>query len=164
MLGINPSIILLFCILFIALGIYNILLGQRRRRQMGAQETQKRPWYAQINILTGIEYILLSVAFLLNIGISSHWLPASLNTIVVPFYLVVIVASGILAGMVIFQGIRNVRRRTAAPQPVGTANMSAASAYENNESDPQAQARIEQKRREHRRKAALNRRRRAGKA
>ncbi len=162
MLGINPSIILLFCILFIALGIYNILLGQRRRRQQANQIIQKQPWYKQINILTGIEYILLSVAFLLNIGISSHWLPASLNAVVVPFYLIVIIASGLLAGMVIFQGIRNVRRRPSVIQATAAASVSSANNMD--EVEPQEQTRNAQKRREHRRKVTLNRRRRAGKA
>jgi hypothetical protein len=156
-MNIDPRLIALFCILFIALGIYNILIARRRNQQ----QAQKVPWYEQINILTGIEYFLIALAFLLNISISYHWIPSSLNAIVVPFYILVLVISGVLAAFVIYQGISKTRKRGANANVVATG---AATTSYSDEMSPEERARQIQKRRERRQKAAQARRRRAGKA
>lgn len=169
MKGIDPRLIVLFCIMFIALGIYNVLLGRRRMRQAQMQGNTV-PWYKQISILTGIEYVLLALAFLLNIGISYGWLPKSLNPIIFPAYLVVLIASGLLAGIVIYQGITasRARRRAGIAQAVARAKPSAATRAidEDGEQDIMGEERAElaKKRRDRRQKAAAARRRRMGRA
>jgi len=163
MLGLDPRLIALFCIMFIALGIFNILTGRRRMQQAQNQGVKVR-WYKQIGILTGIEYVLLALAFLLNISITYHWLPQSLSIAVLPIYLVVLIASGVLAGIVIFQGITNNRaRRGAVARPVAS-TQARQSSDEDERLSPQERAELAQKRRERRQKAAAARRRRAGKA
>jgi O-antigen/teichoic acid export membrane protein len=168
MSGIDPRLIALFCILFIALGIYNIINGRRRLRQAQGQG-QNIVWYKQVGILTGIEYILLACAFLLNISITYGWLPKSLNSVILPVYLVVLVASAILAGIVIYQGITGSRsRRNATPQATQKVQKSSASTKTVSapREDLTAEERVEltQKRRARRQKAAAARRRHAGKA
>lgn len=161
--GFDPRLIILFSILFIALGIFNILTGRRRMQQAQAQGSKVR-WYKQISILTGIEYVLLALAFLFNISISYRWLPQSLNIVVLPIYLVVLVASGILAGFVIYQGITNSRTRRVARSSASAPAKSAAHVDEDHNHSSQERAELAHKRRERRQKAAAARRRRAGKA
>jgi len=173
MFGFQPQLIVLFCILFIALGIFNILMARRRQQQQQQYQGVRLPWYKQISILTGIEYILLASAFLLNIAINYRWLPSSLNPIILPFYLVVLLASGLLAGVVIYQGLANARRRRNSPaQRVQTGingtrrDNTTANTREDviHDMTPQERAERTQRQRERRQKAAAARRRRAGKA
>lgn len=161
--GFDPRLIILFCILFIALGIFNILTGRRRMQQAQTQGS-KVHWYKQLSILTGIEYVLLASAFLFNISISYRWLPQSLNIVVLPIYLLVLIASGILAGFVIYQGITNSRGRRVARPATSSQAKPAAYVDEDHNHSPQERAELAQKRRERRQKAAAARRRRAGKA
>lgn len=163
MLGLDPRLIALFCIMFIALGIFNVLTGRRRMMQARLQG-QSVAWYKQISILTGIEYVLLACAFLLNIGITYHWLPTSLTPFVLPFYLVILLASGLLAGVVIYQGITSSRRRggTVQVRQGTTTSVKTAKVYDT--MTPEERTEHLQKRRERRQKAAAARRRRAGKA
>ena len=168
MTGFPPQLIALFCIMFIALGIFNILTARRRQQRDGLAGVHV-PWYKQIAILTGIEYILLASVFLLNIAISYKVIPSSLNGIVVPFFVILLLASGILAGFVIYQGFNNMqRRRSLAAQDTQTsinehtANNERSQKVEN--MTPQERAVYVQKRRERRQKAASARRRKAGKA
>lgn len=159
--GFDPRLIALFCILFIALGIFNIITGRRRMQQAQTHGGKVR-WYKQISILTGIEYVLLALAFLFNIGISYHWLPQSLNPVILPIYLIVLIASGLLAGVVIYQGITNSRNRRVA-RPIASTSTNQ-STHVDEDLSPQERAEHAQKRRERRQKAAAARRRRAGKA
>src|SRR5436305_2812174 len=110
----QPQFIILLCIIFVVLGIFNFITGRRRMQQTYAQGVLP-PWYKRLHVLIGIEYGLIGLAFLMNISLSYHWLPASLNSITLPFYLVVLLASGVLAGVVIYQSINAARRRR--PQP-----------------------------------------------
>lgn len=158
-MSIDPRLIALFCIMFVGLGIFNFIMGRRRINQ--AQQSSKNiTWYKQINILVGVEYFLLALAFFMNLALSSHWLPSSMYGIVIPFYLIVLVASGVLAGIVIFQGMAKRRRQRPGTQVV-TNN---ASVSYREETKAQDHAYVAQKRRERRQKAAQARRRRAGKA
>jgi hypothetical protein len=164
-----PQLIALFCIMFIVLGIFNILTARRRQLREGVQRGQ--PWYKQVGILTGIEYILLASVFLLSISISYKWLPPSLNGILFPFFIVLLLASGVLAGFVIYQGLANVRRRRAATagSVQGGSNKQA---YVANDGTPtridtmssEEREQYQQRRRARKQKAAVARRRRAGKA
>jgi len=172
MKGIPPQLIALFCIMFIALGIFNILMARRRQQREGLQGVHV-PWYKQVAILTGIEYILLALVFLLNIGISYKVLPSSLNGIILPFFVILLLASGLLAGFVIYQGFTNMqRRRTLAAHGaqvstngnVHIGNTTNAQASVIDDMTPEERAIYTQKRRERRQKAASARRRKAGKA
>lgn len=172
MKGIPPQLIALFCIMFIALGIFNILMGRRRQQREGLQAVHI-PWYKQVGILTGIEYILLASVFLINIGISYKWLPPSLNGIIFPFFVILLLASGLLAGFVIYQGFTNMqRRRNLATRGVqgstnGNARMGNNSHIQETIIDdmtPEERTILLQKRRERRQKAASARRRKAGRA
>ena len=172
MKGIPPQLIALFCIMFIALGIFNILMARRRQQRESVQGIHT-PWYKQVAILTGIEYILLALVFLLNIGISYNLLPASLNGIILPFFVILLLASGLLAGYVIYQGFTNTqRRRTLAARgmQVSTtnnariANTSNTHTVSTEDMTPGERAAYAQKRRDRRQKAASARRRKAGKA
>ena len=137
------------------------ITGRRRMQQAQMQGGNVR-WYKQLNILTGIEYVLLALAFLFNISISYHWLPQSLSVIVLPIYLIVLIASGVLAGVVIYQGMTNARNRRAT-RPVASSPAKPAVHVDENLSSEERTA-LAQKRRERRQKAAAARRRRAGKA
>ncbi len=170
MTGIPPQLIALFCIMFIALGIFNILTARRRQQRDGLQGIHV-PWYKQTAILTGIEYVLLALVFLLSLGITYKVLPSSLNVLLVPFLLIMILASGLLAGFVIFQSLTNVQRRRNLATRGTQANMSGQGHAANNERSQrvenmtaQERAIYTQKRRERRQKAASARRRKAGKA
>ncbi len=170
MKGIPPQLIALFCIMFIALGIFNILMARKRQQSEGLQRG-RTPWYKQIGILTGIEYILLASVFLLNIGISYKVLPSSLNGIILPFFVILLLASALLAGFVIHQGFTNMqRRRGLAARGVsvstnGNAHVGNSDARSIVDDMPVGEREVYlQKRRERRQKAALARRRKAGKA
>ena len=157
----QTQLITLMCIIFVALGIFNFLTGRRRMQQAYAQGIRP-PWYKQLHVLIGIEYGLIGLAFLMNIGIGYHWFPASLNSITLPFYLVVLFASGILAGVVIYQSITNARRRR--PQPTRAVPTQEVSRDKTMHLTAEERAARAEKLRERRQKAAAARRRRAGKA
>src|SRR5579883_3041358 len=65
----DPRLVILFGLIFIGLGIFNLVMGRRRILRARAQG-ESPVWYKQIAILTGIEYLLLSVAFFLSISLS----------------------------------------------------------------------------------------------
>lgn len=158
----DPNILSIFGVVFILLGLYNINSGVKRLRAARLQGQNIR-WYTQINVLTGIEYILLSLVFLLSLSIRNNVLPAVFKSIVVPFYLLVLLSSAVLAGFVIRQAFRNARRR-----PGTTVQSSGTSTASNETTDvastPEQQAINMQRRRERRQKAAAARRRRTGRA
>ena len=162
----DPRLIALFCLLFIVLGVFSIVNGRKRLLEARAQG-QKIAWYRHISILTGIEYILLALTFLTSISINAGWLPRSWAPFLIPFYLVMLVASLALACIVIYQVFRSPRRARPVAQPMtksvvtGKQSIVEAPVYEMTEGERAMQAR---KRRERRQKAAEARRRRAGKA
>jgi hypothetical protein len=162
----DPRLIALFCLLFIILGVFSIRTGRKRLLAARAQG-QKMAWYRHISILTGIEYILLALTFLTSISINAGWLPKSWASFLVPFYLVMLVASLALAFIVIYQVMRSPRRaRPAAQTTVRGATMVTGGVIEAPTSEMTEEERALQarKRRERRQKAAEARRRRAGKA
>lgn len=161
----NPQFLTIFTIVFILLGCYNIFIGLRRQREAQARG-RKTVWYKQINLLTGLEYLLLSFVFMMSININNHTLPAGLKSIVVPFYLITLLSSAVLAGFVIRQAFVNSRRTRqntiSQPAPNGLTG----STYESTDDEftTQRQATSCQHRRERRQKAAATRRRRSGRA
>jgi hypothetical protein len=160
----NPQFLVIFTFVFILLGAYNIFNGLRRLRQ-ARERGQKIAWYQQINLLMGLEYLLLSFVFMMSININNHTLPASLKSIVVPFFLVTLLGSAILAGFVIRQSILNARRSAQKPAAQSDRNGSASYSYESTvDADTRQQAIKIQHRRERRQKAAAARRRHNGKS
>ena len=163
----NPQFLTIFTIVFILLGCYNIYTGFKRLRQAQARG-QKIAWYQQITLLTGIEYLLLSFVFLMSININNHTLPSSLKSIVVPFYLITLLCSAVLAGFVIRQGIVNARRTSQKSISQPSRNNVGSQTYELTGPDDKTSLKQKtisvQHRRERRQKAAAARRRHSGKA
>ena len=162
----DPHVLLIFSVVFILLGAYSIYQGRKRMREAQARG-QVIAWYKQINLLTGIEYLLLTLVFLLSLSLKEKIIPTSLNGIIVPFYLGLLLTTAVLAGLVIRQGIINARkpRGTASAQATksnGTGDADAEGL--NDELTPEEQAAYQHRRRERRRNAAAARRRSAGKA
>jgi hypothetical protein len=163
----NPQFLTIFTIVFILLGCYNIYTGLKRLRQAQARG-QKIAWYQQINLLTGLEYLLLSFVFLMSININNRTLPSSLKSIVVPFYLITLLSSAVLAGFVIRQAIVNSRRTSQKSTSQPSRNSAGSQTYESTAADDITSLKQKtisvQHRRERRQKAAAARRRRSGKA
>ncbi len=163
----NPTILALFSAFFILLGSYNIFSGLKRMRAARARGISLT-WYKQINILIGVEYILLALIFIISTASRNGSLPQSLNGIIFPLYIVVLLAAAILAGLVIRQGITNTRTIRAQSRSSSSAiknnGANAITEQVDEEADPQQLATNLERRRERRRNAAAARRRRAGKA
>jgi hypothetical protein len=155
------QLVALFCIMFLVLGIFNILMARRRQQQERARGI-RLPWYKQVSVLTSIEYVLLALAFLLNVALQYHWLPATLTSFVIPTYIVLFLASGLLAGYIIFQGIDNTRRRRALTSSTTQTSISSRAASTTITSTERAD--MTRRKRERRHRATTARRRRAGKA
>jgi uncharacterized membrane protein len=158
----DPRILTLFSVVFGLIGVYNVYVGLKRIREAEARG-QKLSWYKQINLLTGIEFVLLMVVFLLSTSIREKILPSSWGAIVVPFYLVVLLITAVMAGLVIRQSFSNARRRQiqASTQSNGA---DGANASRDDGMTPEQHVAYLERRRERRRNAAAARRRRAGKA
>lgn len=158
----DPSILGIFTFVFLILGLYNaVILGSRRLRE--ARE-RGRPivWYKQINVLTGVEYMLLALVFMLSIASRTGSLPPSLRGLIFPSYLILLLAAAVIAGFVIRQSLTNARKLRAASkaQPAATAAHNGTPETV----DKQPREVDLQRQRERRRNAAAARRRRAGKA
>ena len=160
---IDPRLIAIFCLVFIVLGVFSIVNGRKRLLEARAQG-QKMAWYRHISILTGIEYILLALTFLTSISINAGWLPRSWTQFLIPFYLIMLVASLALACIVIFQVFRSPRRARPVPQTASIRTERVIEAEPYSEMTEEERAIHARKRRERRQKAADARRRRAGKA
>lgn len=165
--GFDPRFIGFLCVLFIALGVFNIVTARRRLMAMRARGISLA-WYKHTGLLVGIEYVLLGVVFLTSLGLRYGVIPDAYRNILSPFYLVMLIASALLAGVVIYQGMNN-RRRAQASQATNastpqTPNTVEAESDHQEATTPEQRALQIQKRRERRQKAAQARRRRSGKA
>lgn len=165
MLNFDPRLILIFCLLFVGLGAFSIITGRRRMQEARAQG-QSITWYKQVGILTGIEYILLAFTFLIATSVNAGWLPKSWSQFLVPFYIVILLASFLLAGFVLFYGFTSSRRNARARLNRDSTPTIVSRPVKRPERVITAEERATQvqKRRERRHKAAEARRRRAGKA
>src|SRR5438034_6338466 len=162
----NPTFLSLFSLVFILLGSYNVFTGSKRIRE-AHERGVTLIWYKQINILTGIEYILLALVFIVSTLVRSGEIPTALSKIVVPLYFVLLIAAAILAGLVIRQGIINARTIRAQSRSSSTINSNGTSTIAKHADDEEVaeqHATNLERRRERRRNAATARRRRAGKA
>ena len=154
----DPRTLTLFTVVFILLGIFNIYSGRRRMREARARG-QQVVWYRQINILTGLEFIFLSLIFLLSLN--SNGFPSSVRAIVGIFYLVLLLLSAVLAGFVIRQAFVNTRaaRNNQSSQAIRNGTVSGINEAREKELTPEERAANIQHRRERRQKAAARRRR-----
>lgn len=162
----DPRILTVFSTVFVLLGVYNVTTGLRRMRD-AQRHNQRLVWYKQINVLTGTEYILLALVFFISIGIKTGTLPHSLNNLVIPLYLVLLVAAAILAGLVIRQGISNARqaRAQSSTRTVSSNGTTRVNQVVDADSIEEGERTVNMERKRTRRKnAAAARRRRAGKA
>jgi hypothetical protein len=148
-------------VIFLLLGVYNVFSGLRRIRT-ARDHGQHIRWYRQIHLLTGLEYLLLSLVFMMSLNLRNSLFPAFLKPIVVPFYLVVLLLSAVIAGFVIRQAILNAR--LSKQNPSVKANSSIAVLTQESSTDEERRANALQHRRERRQKAAAARRRRTGRA
>ncbi len=152
----NAQFLMTFGALFLLFGAYNVYTG-RKRIQRAQERGITLPWYKQTMLLVGLEYMLLALVCLLRLSIINKWLPQALDILIIPAYVVVLLPSAVLAGLIVRQGIANLRQ--ARQSPVRTATT------ENRSHEPvENQRALNQQRRERRQKAAAARRRRAGKA
>src|SRR5205823_14843899 len=125
----DPRLLSLFITIFVLLGGYNVYTGLKRLREARARG-QGLSWYKQINLLTGIEYLLLSFVFTISLSITNNNFPSSLKGLIVPIYLVVLLSSAVMAGFVIRQALSNARRKgqgrstssQARNEPISRAN------------------------------------------
>ncbi len=166
----NPTFLSVIMVIFILLGVYNVFTGLRRIREARDRGLIIR-WYRQINLLTGIEYLLLSFVFMTSLNLHNPAFPAPLKAIVVPFYLAVLLSSAVIAGFVIRQAILNARVIKQHPSAqVNRNNFITADVSPDKDGESERAMTAEQRaatiqqRRERRSKAAAARRRRAGRA
>ena len=169
----NPQFLALFSAVFLALAGYNLFTGYKRVRDARIHGV-RITWFKQINLLTGTEYLLLALVFILSIEYKNPAVPASVRGILLPLYLFFLLAAAVLAGLVIRQGILNARMLRAQGQttsrvvPTAKSNGTGAIHAEADEEDEtmteQQRTALIERRRERRRNAAAARRRRAGKA
>lgn len=125
-------------------------------------------WYKQINILTGAEYILLALVFIISTAVRNKTIPTAFSGIVSYLYIILLLAAAILAGLVIRQGILNaraVRAQSRSSSATIKSNGTRVIAEQlDDEENPQQHTVNLERRRERRRNAAAARRRRTGKA
>ncbi len=169
----SPQFLAIFSAVFLALAGYNLLTGFKRVRDAAAHGVRLK-WHKQINLLTGTEYLLLALVFMLSIEYKNTAIPANVRGILLPLYLFFLLAAAVLAGLVIRQGILNARmlraQQSGATATASTVKSNGNGARPLNEvadSKPlsaQERAASIERRRERRRNAAAARRRRAGKA
>ena len=168
----SPQFLALFSAVFLALAGYNLFTGMKRMRDARAHGVSLK-WHKQINLLTGTEYLLLAMVFLLSIEYKNTTVPASLRGILLPLYLFFLLAAAVLAGLVIRQGILNTRMLRAQGRAAGSVStvksssngaLPAEQLEDDRELTPEQRAAAMERRRERRRNAAAARRRRAGKA
>jgi cytochrome bd-type quinol oxidase subunit 2 len=162
----NPTFLTLFSLVFILLGSYNVFTGSKRIREARARGVSLS-WYKQINILTGVEYILLALVFIVSSANRNNAVPKSFEVIIVPLYIVLLLAAAILAGLVIRQGIinaRTIRAQSRTSSTIKSNGTSTIAKQVGDEEDTEQQVANLERRRERRRNAAAARRRRAGKA
>jgi hypothetical protein len=116
-----------------------------------------------MGILTGIEYVLLGVVLLLNLGISSGFFSGSVAGVIVPLYTIVLILAAIVLVAMLLQGLLGNRRRLRPLAPAQTVPVDKrAEEQEGTAISAEQRAESIQRRRERRQKAAAARRRQSG--
>ena len=162
MLGLDPRLVGLFGIVFIVMGVFSAYQGRKRLLAARAQG-QAVVWYKQVNILTGIEYLLLAVVLLLSMGINYKWFSPALTSVLVPVYWMCLLVAALILCVVMYQSLTALRRPRTVQGTVAQQNEAQETETAKGLS-PEERAEQARRRRERRQKAAEDRRRRAGKA
>ncbi len=155
----DPRVLLVISLVFVLLGLYNLSIGRRKIREARLAGSLIR-WHKQISVLTGIEYLMLSFVFLLDIANRQGGIAPGLRDLIVPLYAILLSFSAVLAVIVIRQGLRNTRTLRANArntEPSIQANQKIEPASPKDYSEEQMQQQHKR-----RKKAASARRRRAG--
>lgn len=162
----DPRIISIASTIFALLGAYSLYTGVRRMRD-ARRAGQPIRWYRQTNLLTGIEYLLLTFVFLLSLASQQGYLAPGLRGLLAPLYFLLLIPAAIIAGLVIRQSILATRKNSANRQAALKAARTALAPTVSTNSrvlPKREQEEHAQRQRERRKKAAAARRRRAGKA
>jgi hypothetical protein len=166
----DPRIISIFSAVFAIMGAFSLYTGTRRLADARRAGIRLR-WWKQLALLTGIEYILLTFVFLLSLARQTNQVAPSEQGEVNILFLLLLLAAAVVAGMVIRQGLldmrRNRSRRAAGPSLASSAGAPAAASTVETVAETQASSDLEaqtRRQRERRKNAAAARRRRAGKA
>jgi hypothetical protein len=158
----DPRLIFVVSVIFAAMGVFSLSVGFKRIRAARLTERRLR-WYKQVNLLTGIEYILLAVVFPLTYINRQSNLAPSVANITRPLYAILLICAAIIAGLVIHRGLLDLRasraKRLQATNRVQGSTQPALQVSTKENTAVQTQ-----RRRERRKNAAAARRRRAGKA
>lgn len=159
----NPTFLTIVMVIFLLLGVYNVFSGLRRIRT-ARDNGQHIRWYRQIHLLTGLEYLLLSLVFMMSLNLHNSLFPDFLKPLVVPFYLIVLLLSAVIAGFVIRQAILNARLSRQNPSMKTNSSIAVLAQRQEGSANEERRANALQHRRERRQKAAAARRRRTGRA
>lgn len=156
----DPRLITIVSTIFAVMGTYSLYTGLRRMRDM-RRVGQPVRWYKQVSVLTGLEYILLTFVFLLTLA--NREASSSTTAFTIPLYFALLICAAIVAGLVIRQGILDMRTARVRRAGIATTTQLAQETVPlaRPKDDLEAQMR---RQRERRKNAAAARRRRAGRA
>jgi hypothetical protein len=159
----DPRVLSLVSFVFALLTAYSLSTGTRQVRDARRAGRAVR-WYKQLSLLTGIEYGLLTFVFLLRTATAQGAIAPGMQPLVAPLYLILLIPAAIIAGLVIHRVFVNMRTRRAVSAPA--TSLPTPTEEPQGERVPSKQEREKQTRRqrERRKKAAIARRRQAGKA
>lgn len=152
----DPRLLAIVGILFLALGGFSFVVARRRLR---ATQMQGQPavWYKDLGLITSIEYVLLGILVCLNLT-SNVVLGGPLRAARDILYAFVLFLTIVALLTVVFLMLKRPRRRQAAPQTVTNIQVDA------DTQSSEERAAILQRKRERRQNAAATRRRHAGRA
>lgn len=161
----DPGLLSIISAVFALMGTYNLYTGSRKIRD-ARRLGQSIRWYKQTSFLTGIEYIILTFVFLLSIANRQGNIAPGMRNLIVPLYIILLVSAAVIAGLVIRQGVQNMRGTRI--KDANTTNESvrvASSVSEDSSKEQRRSTEVQaQRQRERRKNAAAARRRRAGRA
>lgn len=165
----DPRFLSIISFIFALLAAYSLYTGARQVRDARRVGHPLR-WYKNLSLLTGIEYGLLTFVFILRTATAQNEIAPSMQFLVGPLYLILLIPAAIVAGFVIRRVILNMRAAGQAnrvPSQTSTASATVAQTSTNAERQnlsKQEKEEQSQRQRERRKKAAAARRRQSGKA
>lgn len=162
----DPKLLSIISVIFAMMSAYSLYTGSRQMRD-ARRAGQPIRWYKHLNLLTGIEYTLLTFVFLLRLANLQGTIAPGMRGLVEVLYFVLLIPAALIAGIVIYRVILNARgTRASRSAAIATAPLvsqvqqkEAVRVLSKREQEEQAQ-----RQRERRKKAAAARRRRAGRA
>lgn len=155
----EPLLLAVISFIFALMTAYSLYTGIRQV-QAARRIGQRLRWYKQLSLLTGLEYGLLTLVFLLRTATAQGAIASGMQYLVGPLYLILLIPAAIIAGLVIHRVLLNIRTNRAASTP-STPTEEAQSERVHTKQEKEKQTR---RQRQRRKKAAQARRRQAGKA